>query len=190
VCVCVTLQPFGPCSHFSFLILYTVGRTPWAGNQPVARPLPTHRTTETQNKRTQISMPRVALELTTPVFERAKTVHALGRPHTNCVKTSIKTWDKKDKSWRQHHNSDRCAAVFIISFVSTVLLSLRHVADIVSWVLHVLTHAGVRPTLDRAVTVIGVYVNCCVFFNPSITTNSLINKQLEARVYRWNRFIY
>jgi hypothetical protein len=57
----------------------------------------------------------------------------LGRPHTNCVKTSIKTWDKKDKSWRRHHDSDRCAAVFIISFVSTVLLSLRHVADIVSW---------------------------------------------------------
>jgi hypothetical protein len=28
--------------------------------------------------------------------------------------------------------SDRNAAVFIISFVSTVLLSLRHVADIMS----------------------------------------------------------
>jgi hypothetical protein len=36
------------------------------------------------------------------------------------------------KKGRQHHDSDRCAAVFIISFVSTVLLSLRHVADIVS----------------------------------------------------------
>jgi hypothetical protein len=71
----------------------------------------------------------------------------LGRPHTNCVKTRIKTWDKRDKSWRQHHDSDRCEAVFIISFVSTVLLSLCHVADIVSWLLHVLTHAGVRPTL-------------------------------------------
>jgi hypothetical protein len=35
------------------LILYTIGRTPWAGDQPVVRPLPTHRTTETQNKRTQ-----------------------------------------------------------------------------------------------------------------------------------------
>jgi hypothetical protein len=53
---------------------------------------------------------------------------------------------KKNKSWRQHHDSDRCAAVFIISFVSTVLISLRHVADIESWLLHVLTHAGVRPT--------------------------------------------
>jgi hypothetical protein len=27
--------------HFSFLILYTVGRTPWTSDQPVARPLPT-----------------------------------------------------------------------------------------------------------------------------------------------------
>jgi hypothetical protein len=30
---------------FSFLILYTTGRTPWAGDQPTARPPPTHRTT-------------------------------------------------------------------------------------------------------------------------------------------------
>jgi hypothetical protein len=34
---------------FSFLIICTVGRTPWTGDQPVARPLPTHRTTQTQN---------------------------------------------------------------------------------------------------------------------------------------------
>jgi hypothetical protein len=27
------------------------GRTPWASDQPVARPLPTHRTAQTQNKR-------------------------------------------------------------------------------------------------------------------------------------------
>jgi hypothetical protein len=31
--------------------LYTVGRTPWTSDQPVARPLPTHRTTQTYNKR-------------------------------------------------------------------------------------------------------------------------------------------
>jgi hypothetical protein len=29
---------------FSFLLPYTVGRTPWKGDQPIARPLPTHRT--------------------------------------------------------------------------------------------------------------------------------------------------
>jgi hypothetical protein len=42
---------------FQFLILYTVGRTPWTGDQPVARPLPARRTTQKQNKRTQTSMP-------------------------------------------------------------------------------------------------------------------------------------
>jgi hypothetical protein len=35
---------------FSFLIPYTVGRTPWTGDQPVANPLPTYWTTQTQNK--------------------------------------------------------------------------------------------------------------------------------------------
>jgi hypothetical protein len=33
---------------FTFLIPYAVGRAPWTGDQPVARPLPTHRTTQTE----------------------------------------------------------------------------------------------------------------------------------------------
>jgi hypothetical protein len=64
---------------FSFLILYAVGRTPWTGDQPVVRPLPTHRTKQTPNKRTQTSMPLVRFELTIPAFERAKTLYALDR---------------------------------------------------------------------------------------------------------------
>jgi hypothetical protein len=67
---------------FSFLILYTVGRTARTRDQPVARPLLIHRTTQTQNKGTQISMPRVAFEPTTLVFERAKTVLVLDREAT------------------------------------------------------------------------------------------------------------
>jgi hypothetical protein len=67
---------------FNFLILYTVGRTPWTGDQPVARLLPTHRTTQTQNKRTQTSIPWVGFEPTIPVFERVKAVHASDRPAT------------------------------------------------------------------------------------------------------------
>jgi hypothetical protein len=69
-------SPCGP-STYLILILHTVGRTPWTGDEAAARPLPTHRTTQTQNKRTQTSMPRVGFEPTIPVFERAKTVHAL-----------------------------------------------------------------------------------------------------------------
>jgi hypothetical protein len=70
----MALQPFGPLPLFQFLNIYAVGRTPLMGDQPVARPLPTHRTTQEQNKRTQASMPRVRFELTIPVFGRAKTV--------------------------------------------------------------------------------------------------------------------
>jgi hypothetical protein len=65
----MALQPFvghWPLFIFSFVILHTVGRTPWTVDQPVARPLPTHRTTQTQNKHTQTSMPRVGFEPTTP----------------------------------------------------------------------------------------------------------------------------
>jgi hypothetical protein len=74
----MALQPFvglGP--PFHLLDIYTVGRTPWAGDQPVARPLPTHITVQTQNKRTQTSMPRVGFEPNFLVFEWAKTVHVL-----------------------------------------------------------------------------------------------------------------
>jgi hypothetical protein len=69
----------GPCQFFTFPILYTVGRTPCTGNQPVERPLPTHRTTQTWNKRTQTSVPWLGFEPTIPVLERTKTVHALDR---------------------------------------------------------------------------------------------------------------
>jgi hypothetical protein len=56
----MALQPFvGPWPLFGFSIFYRVGRTHWTGDQPVARPLPTHRKTQTQNKRTQAFMTRV-----------------------------------------------------------------------------------------------------------------------------------
>jgi hypothetical protein len=48
------LQPFvGPWPLLQLRNnFYTDGRTPWPSDQPVARPLPTHRTTQTQNNRT------------------------------------------------------------------------------------------------------------------------------------------
>jgi hypothetical protein len=52
------------------------------GDEPVSRPLPTHRTTQRQNKRTQTSMPRVGFDPTIIAFERTKTVHALDRAAT------------------------------------------------------------------------------------------------------------
>jgi hypothetical protein len=53
-----------------------------AGDQPVVRPLPTHKTKQTQNKRTRTSMALVGFELMIPTFERAEKVHVLDRSAT------------------------------------------------------------------------------------------------------------
>jgi hypothetical protein len=50
--------------HFS-LDLYTIDKTPWTGDQPVAKPLPKCRTTQTQNKRTHITNIRALSEIRT-----------------------------------------------------------------------------------------------------------------------------
>jgi hypothetical protein len=67
----------------SLLIPNMVGRSLWTGDQPVARPLPTHTTTRTQNKRTHTSMSIVGFEPMISVFELAKTIHDL-RPFGHC----------------------------------------------------------------------------------------------------------
>jgi hypothetical protein len=83
-----SLLPFGSLlpllehrANFSVSWSFTDGRTPWTGDQLVARPLPKHRTTQTQtNAHThQTSMPWVGFEPTIPASKRAKTVHALDR---------------------------------------------------------------------------------------------------------------
>jgi hypothetical protein len=78
----MALQPLWTWLFFQFLDHFTDGRTPWTSDQPVARPLSTHRKTQTQNKCTQTSMPRVGFESTIPVFKRAKTVPVLDRAAT------------------------------------------------------------------------------------------------------------
>jgi hypothetical protein len=60
------------------------------GDQLVARSLPTHRRTQTQNKSIQTFMPRVGFETTIPVFELPKTVHALDRAATGVAIFLIK----------------------------------------------------------------------------------------------------
>jgi hypothetical protein len=47
------------------------------GDQPLAMPLPIHRTTQKQNKRIHTSMSLVEIEPAIPVFELVKTVHVL-----------------------------------------------------------------------------------------------------------------
>jgi hypothetical protein len=66
---------------FQFINLYTVGRTPWTGDQP-SQGRCLHTEQHKQNKRTQTSVPRLGFEPTIPVFERTKTVLVLDRAVT------------------------------------------------------------------------------------------------------------
>jgi hypothetical protein len=79
----MALQPFvGPWPLLQFRNhFYTVNRTHWTRDQPVARPLPTHRTAQTQNKRT---MPWVGFEPTILAFERASEDSSCLRPRDHC----------------------------------------------------------------------------------------------------------
>jgi hypothetical protein len=72
-------------------LFYTGSWTPWTSDQPVARPLPKYRTTQTQNKRTQIPTPWVGFEPTITAFERTKTVHALDHAAAEIDKIILST---------------------------------------------------------------------------------------------------
>jgi hypothetical protein len=83
VVVVVVFQGLGllSCSGSEFIfwnlwIYWTVGRTPWTGDRPDKRPLPTQDSNPPEKHR-HISMPRVGFEPTIPVFERQKTVCVL-----------------------------------------------------------------------------------------------------------------
>jgi hypothetical protein len=80
----ISLSIYGSARFLLDLGLFFSFLTPWTRDQSVARPLPAHRTAQTQNKRRQTSMPQVGFEPTKPMFERAKTIHTL-----DCVATAI-----------------------------------------------------------------------------------------------------
>jgi hypothetical protein len=92
----------GPGLFFIFVIFFTDGRTPWTGDQPVARPLPTHRTTQ------------VGFEPTIPSFERAKMVDPLDRAATVISRyyskhTKYDTWEELAKAASFcNHVADDC----------------------------------------------------------------------------------
>jgi hypothetical protein len=78
---CSIRHPWNASFHFSFLIFrQSVGLL--GGGISLSQGRYLHRTTQTQNKRRQTSMPRMGFESAIPAFERAKTVHALDRAAT------------------------------------------------------------------------------------------------------------
>jgi hypothetical protein len=66
----------GPSGIFSFVIIYTISRSPWTVNQPVTEPLPTHMTA--QRRINTHRHPCVEWDSNARP-QRSKTVHALGR---------------------------------------------------------------------------------------------------------------
>jgi hypothetical protein len=82
---------------------FSDGRTPRTSDELVARPLPTHRTTQTQNKRIhthQTSMLWAGFEPSIPASERAKTVHALGSATTVTGVSNIKISNYVTMHWK------------------------------------------------------------------------------------------
>jgi hypothetical protein len=74
----MALQPFvEPWPLFQFLELFTRSVGLLGRGISSSQGLYLHTRQHKQNKRTQTSMPQVGFEPTIPVFERAKTVHAL-----------------------------------------------------------------------------------------------------------------
>jgi hypothetical protein len=78
-----------PLLQFRYL-LYTVGTTPWTSDQPVTRPLPTHSTTQPQNKRTQTSMPIHALS-----GIRTHNPSVRASEGSSCVETTVIGWSRE-----------------------------------------------------------------------------------------------
>jgi hypothetical protein len=74
----------------------TVSRTPWTGDQPVARPLPAQDNTN-KNKSRQTSMPRVGFEPTTRV--RADEDSSCLRPRGHCDRQYI--YREYKKKWSE-----------------------------------------------------------------------------------------
>jgi hypothetical protein len=73
---------------------YAVGGTPCTGDQPVARPLPAHRTTQTQIKRKQISMPQVGFEPSVWARENSSCLRPRGHCDRPCTVSPEGKWPK------------------------------------------------------------------------------------------------
>jgi hypothetical protein len=76
-----TGHPWNTTLHLGFLILRQSVRLLGRGMSP-SHGHNLHRTTQSQNKSRQTSLPSVRFQPKIPVFERAKTVHALNRGTT------------------------------------------------------------------------------------------------------------
>jgi hypothetical protein len=95
----------GPWLLFQFVNLYTVGRTPWTGDQPVARSLPAH-TGQHKHKINAHRHPCLKWDSNprSQCLSGRRQVHGLGRPAI-VIGTSLFCVRKLSDSWIQIENS-------------------------------------------------------------------------------------
>jgi hypothetical protein len=79
---------------YQFLDHFTDGRIPWTGDELVARPLPKHRTTQTQNKRTQLPNIHALCGI------RTQDTGFQASEDSICLTTARLPWPAE---WPQHH---------------------------------------------------------------------------------------
>jgi hypothetical protein len=99
-CISIPLIPYSDCVEVFYfsLDLYTIGRTPWTSDRPVAGPLPRYRTTQTLNKHTHTS-----------------NIHALNgiRTHDHGVRASEDSSCHRPLGYRdRHYKLNHCVFQF------------------------------------------------------------------------------
>jgi hypothetical protein len=94
-------------------------------DQPVARPLPTHRT-NTNRVYAQTSMPRIVFEPTIPAFKRTKTVHALDRAATVIGPVNFTLFKWCRRALTRNEKSDPCTPAYVHITPSTYMWLNSH----------------------------------------------------------------
>jgi hypothetical protein len=102
----------GPWLLFQFLNLYTVGRTPWMGDQPVPRPLPTHKHRINAHRHS-------CFEWDSNVISQFLSLRPRGRPfQTKPHSIKIFVFIKATEGYRIFLMSDRMRSMFCHSSIS------------------------------------------------------------------------
>jgi hypothetical protein len=116
---------------FSFLIYtHAVGRTPWTWDQPVARPLPTHRTTQTQNKHTDIHV-LSGIRTHDPIVRASENCSCL-RPRGHCNRVSLRIFPFKSSPATNKPTKRQQILHFLFLFLYPALYFLSLYSSFVS----------------------------------------------------------
>jgi hypothetical protein len=87
-----------------------IGRTPWTGEQPDVRPLPTQ--DNTTQKKTDTFMPRAGFETTIAVFNRSKTLRTLDRAAVGT--DGLRQYQLNAHGWKRCSSSYCLPAIYMI----------------------------------------------------------------------------